>query len=89
VHGTGSADGTADGYLIYWDNPTVQYSACPPPAGWSVASSYVWQSYNYLLVTGLATAYSRLWQTYGILDIRHGIENYVKDEPHYWHIDET
>ena len=57
VDGTGYADGTADGYLIYWDNPTVQYSACPPPAGWSVSGRYVWQSYNYLLVTGSATAY--------------------------------
>lgn len=34
VDGAGYADGTANGYLIYWDNPTVQYSACPrPPAG--------------------------------------------------------
>ena len=57
---TGHADGTADGYLIYWDNPTVQYSACPPPAGWSISGRYVWQSYNYLLVTGSATAYMPL-----------------------------
>jgi hypothetical protein len=39
---------------------TIEYSACPPPADWSVSGRYVWQSYNYLLVTGSATAYMPL-----------------------------
>jgi hypothetical protein len=54
------AAGTADDFWVYWDDLTIQYSACPPPAGWSTAGNYVWQSYNYLLVTGLATAYRAL-----------------------------
>ncbi len=51
---------TAGDFWVYWDDLTIQYSACPPPAGWSVAGSYVWQSYNYLLVSGSATAYKGL-----------------------------
>jgi hypothetical protein len=39
---------------------TIEYSACPSPAGWSVSGRYVWQSYNYLLVSGSATAYMPL-----------------------------
>jgi hypothetical protein len=54
------ASGTANDFWVYWDDLTIQYSACPPPAGWSVAGSYVWQSYTYLLVTGSATAYMPL-----------------------------
>jgi hypothetical protein len=60
VDATGYRDGTADDFWVYWDDLTIQYSACPPPAGWSVAGSYVWQSYNYLLVTDSATAYMPL-----------------------------
>jgi len=45
---------------VYWDDLTIEYSACPPHAGWSVAGSYVWQSYTYLLVSGSATAYTPL-----------------------------
>jgi hypothetical protein len=60
VDATGYRDGTADDFWVYWDDLTLQYSACPPPAGWSVAGSYVWQSYDYLLVTGSATAYMPL-----------------------------
>jgi hypothetical protein len=45
---------------VYWDDLTIEYSACPPPAGWSAAGSYVWQSYNYLLVSGSAVAYMPL-----------------------------
>jgi len=52
--------GTANDFWVYWDDLTIQYSACPPPAGWSTAGSYVWQSYNYLLVSGSATAYMPL-----------------------------
>jgi hypothetical protein len=51
---------TADDFWVYWDDLTIQYSACPPPAGWSVDGRYVWQSNNYLLVTGSATAYMPL-----------------------------
>jgi hypothetical protein len=54
------ASGTANDFWVYWDDLTIQYSACPPPAGWSVAGSYVWQSYTYLLVTGSAAAYRPL-----------------------------
>jgi hypothetical protein len=54
------ASGTANDFWVYWDDLTIEYSACPPPTGWSVAGSYVWQSYNYLLVTGSATAYMPL-----------------------------
>jgi hypothetical protein len=51
---------TAGDFWVYWDDLTIEYSACPPPAGWSAAGSYVWQSNNYLLVTGSATAYMPL-----------------------------
>jgi hypothetical protein len=54
------ASGTGDDFWVYWDDLTIQYSACPPPTGWSTAGEYVWQSYNYLLVTGSATAYMPL-----------------------------
>jgi hypothetical protein len=54
------ASGTADDFWVYWDDLTIQYSACPPPAGWSTAGSYVWQSNNYLLVSGSAAAYMPL-----------------------------
>jgi hypothetical protein len=60
VDATGYRDGTADDFWVFWDDLTIQYSACPPPAGWSAAGSYVWQSYNYLLVSGSATAYMPL-----------------------------
>jgi hypothetical protein len=63
VDATGYRDGTADDFWVYWDDLTIQYSACPPPTGWSAAGSYVWQSYNYLLVTGSATAYMPLIAT--------------------------
>jgi hypothetical protein len=52
--------GTAGDFWVYWDDLTVQYSACDPPGGWSTDGKYVWQSYNYLLVTGSATAYRQL-----------------------------
>jgi hypothetical protein len=54
------ASGTANDFWVYWDDLTIQYSACPPPTGWSTAGSYVWQSYTYLLVSGSATAYMPL-----------------------------
>jgi hypothetical protein len=60
VDATGYRDGTGDDFWVYWDDLTIQYSACPPPTGWSVDGRYVWQSYNYLLVTGSATAYMPL-----------------------------
>jgi hypothetical protein len=60
VDATRYRDGTADDFWVYWDDLTIEYSACPPPTGWSAAGSYVWQSYNYLLVTGSATAYMPL-----------------------------
>jgi len=60
VDATGYRDGTADDFWVYWDDLTIRYSACPPPAGWSAAGSYVWQSYTYLLVTGSAAAYMPL-----------------------------
>ncbi len=60
VDATGYRDGTADDFWVFWDDLTIQYSACPPPAGWSVGGRYVWQSYNYLLVTGSAAAYMPL-----------------------------
>ncbi len=60
VDATGYRDGTGDDFWVFWDDLTIQYSACPPPAGWSVAGSYVWQSYTYLLVSGSATAYMPL-----------------------------
>jgi hypothetical protein len=55
-----NADGTVGDFWVFWDDLTIEYSACPPPAGWSAAGSYVWQSNNYLLVTGSATAYRAL-----------------------------
>ncbi|MCC6019913.1 MAG: hypothetical protein LM577_00880 [Thermoproteaceae archaeon] len=57
---SGRADGTADDFWIYWDDLTVQYSACPPPGGWGASGKYVWQSYGYLLVSGSAAAYRTL-----------------------------
>jgi hypothetical protein len=54
------ASGTANDFWVFWDDLTIQYSACPPPAGWSVAGNYVWQSYNYLLVFSSAAAYRAL-----------------------------
>jgi hypothetical protein len=48
---------------VYWDDLTIEYSACPLPTGWSVGGRYVWQSNNYLLVTGSATAYMPLITT--------------------------
>ena len=60
VDASSYGSGTVGDIWVYWDDLTVQYSACPPPAGWSAAGSYVWQSYNYLLVTGSATAYRTL-----------------------------
>jgi hypothetical protein len=60
VDATGYRDGTADDFWVFWDDLTIEYSACPPPAGWSTVGNYVWQSYNYLLVTGSATAYMPL-----------------------------
>jgi hypothetical protein len=60
VDASGYASGTANDFWVYWDDLTIEYSACPPPAGWSVAGSNVWQSYNYLLVSGSATAYMPL-----------------------------
>ncbi|MFZ8812053.1 MAG: hypothetical protein ACO2PN_28625 [Pyrobaculum sp.] len=56
----GYASGTADDFWVYWDDLTIEHSACPPPAGWSVDGRYAWQSYSYLLVTGSATAYRGL-----------------------------
>jgi hypothetical protein len=55
--------GTAHDFWVYWDDLTIEYSACPPPAGWSVDGRHVWQSNNYLLVTGSATAYMPLITT--------------------------
>ena len=52
---SGTAAGTANDFWVYWDDLSIRYSACPPPSGWS-STGYVWQSYNYLLVTG-GTAY--------------------------------
>jgi hypothetical protein len=52
--------GTDGDFWVFWDDLTIEYSACPPPAGWSVDGRYVWQSNNYLLVTGSATAYMPL-----------------------------
>jgi len=63
VDATGYQDGAADDFWIYWDDLTIQYSACPPPAGWSTAGNYVWQSYDYLFVSGSATAYMPLITT--------------------------
>jgi hypothetical protein len=60
VDASGYASGTANDFWVYWDDLTIQYSACPPPTGWSAAGSYVWQSYNYLLVSGSAAAYRGL-----------------------------
>jgi hypothetical protein len=60
VDATGYQDGAADDFWVFWDDLTIQYSACPPPAGWSTVGSYVWQSNNYLLVSGSATAYMPL-----------------------------
>ncbi len=57
---SGYASGTGDDFWVYWDDLTIEYSACPPPAGWSTAGNYVWQSYNYLLVSGSAAAYMPL-----------------------------
>ncbi|MGC9051163.1 hypothetical protein, partial [Pyrobaculum sp.] len=47
---SGNAAGATDDFWVYWDDLTVTYSACPPPAGWS-SLGYVWQSYSYLLAT--------------------------------------
>jgi hypothetical protein len=63
VDASGYASGTGDDFWVYWDDLTIEYSACPPPAGWSTAGECVWQSYNYLLVTGSAAAIGRLCQT--------------------------
>ncbi len=63
VDASGYASGTGDDFWVYWDDLTIEYSACLPPAGWSTAGEYVWQSYNYLLVTGSAAAIGRLCQT--------------------------
>jgi hypothetical protein len=60
VDASGYASGTANDFWVYWDDLTIQYSACPPPAGWSVDGRYVWQSNNYLLVSGSAVAYRGL-----------------------------
>jgi hypothetical protein len=60
VDASGYASGTADDFWVYWDDLSIGYSACPPPTGWSVAGSYVWQSYTYLLVSGSAAAYKPL-----------------------------
>jgi hypothetical protein len=54
VDATRYRDGTGDDFWVYWDDLTIEYSACPPPAGWSVGGRYVWQSYTYLLVSGSA-----------------------------------
>jgi hypothetical protein len=58
VEDTGYADDTADGFLIYWDDLTVQYSACPPPGGWGAGC--IWRSNSHLLAARLI---GRLWQT--------------------------
>jgi hypothetical protein len=63
VDALGYGSGTANDFWVYWDDLTIEYSACPPPAGWSAADSYVWQSYDYLLVSGSATAYMPLITT--------------------------
>jgi hypothetical protein len=60
VDASGYSSGTDDDFWVFWDDLTIEYSACPPPAGWSAAGSYVWQSYNYLLVSGSAAAYMPL-----------------------------
>jgi len=60
VDASGHASGTANDFWVYWDDLTIEYSACPPPAGWSVGGRYVWQSYDYLLVSGSAAAYMPL-----------------------------
>jgi hypothetical protein len=60
VDATGYRDDETDDFWVFWDDLTIEYSACPPPAGWSVDGRYVWQSYNYLLVTGSAAAYMPL-----------------------------
>ncbi len=54
------ASGRKDDFWVFWDDLTIEYSACPPPDGWSVDGRYVWQSYNYLLIIGSATAYRGL-----------------------------
>ena len=60
VDASGYASGTADDFWVYWDDLSIQYSACPPPGGWTVSGRYVWQSYDYLLVSGSATVYRPL-----------------------------
>ncbi len=60
VDASSYASGTANDFWMFWDDLTIQYSVCPPPTGWSVDGRYVWQSYNYLLVTGSAAAYRPL-----------------------------
>jgi hypothetical protein len=60
VDATRYQDDARDDFWVFWDDLTIKYSVCPPPAGWSVAGSYVWQSYNYLLVSGSAAAYRAL-----------------------------
>ncbi len=59
VDATGNAVDTKDDFWVYWDDLTIEYSACPPPSGWSISGRYVWQSYNYLVVNG-STAYMPL-----------------------------
>jgi len=51
--------GGSGGFKVYWDDLTVTYSACPPPAGWT-GRGYAWVSYNYLLVTAGGMAYTSL-----------------------------
>ncbi|MEM3834464.1 hypothetical protein [Pyrobaculum sp.] len=60
VDATGYSDGAVDDFWVFWDDLTVTYSACGLPAGWGLQGNYAWQSYNYLLVTGTATAYTSL-----------------------------
>ncbi len=35
VDATRYRDGTVDDFWVCWDDLTLQYSACPPPAGWA------------------------------------------------------
>ncbi|MGK0550006.1 MAG: hypothetical protein ABWU84_10335, partial [Pyrobaculum sp.] len=51
---------TSGGATAKYDDLTATYSACGLPAGWGASGKYAWQSYNYLLVTGTATAYTQL-----------------------------
>ncbi|AET31657.1 hypothetical protein [Pyrobaculum ferrireducens] len=56
---SGYQDGTVDDFWVFWDDLTVTYSACPPPAGWS-SLGYVWQSYGCLLATAGGVGYAAL-----------------------------